>query len=92
MCDDTCWFLTNDGECDDGGPHSQYYSCGLGHDCNDCGDRAYVVDDYYNSCDNTCVYHNDGDCDDGGFGSEYGLCTPRAQFWRNSGAILAQLF
>jgi len=38
MCTNTCNYA-NDGECDDGGPGSQYSVCGLGTDCGDCGPR-----------------------------------------------------
>jgi hypothetical protein len=37
-CDNSC-ASANDGECDDGGPASQFALCGLGTDCNDCGPR-----------------------------------------------------
>ena len=37
-CSDHCGFA-NDGECDDGGPGSDYALCPLGSDCSDCGSR-----------------------------------------------------
>ena len=38
-CTNTCnW--SGDHECDDGGPGSEYDACGLGTDCDDCGDRG----------------------------------------------------
>jgi len=37
-CSNTC-SSSNDGECDDGGPRSQYSVCALGSDCADCGAR-----------------------------------------------------
>jgi hypothetical protein len=37
-CTNTCR-SANDGECDDGGPRSQYDVCALGTDCADCGAR-----------------------------------------------------
>jgi hypothetical protein len=37
-CDETCQY-SSDGECDDGGPGSDYHECGLGTDCADCGSR-----------------------------------------------------
>ena len=37
-CSNTC-NSANDGECDDGGPRSQYAVCALGTDCADCGAR-----------------------------------------------------
>jgi len=39
ICEDTCTFA-NDGECDDGGPGSDYSVCSYGTDCNDCGVRS----------------------------------------------------
>ena len=38
-CDNTCVF-GSDGDCDDGGPGSNYDFCLLGTDCTDCGSRA----------------------------------------------------
>jgi len=38
LCTETCQF-TNDGDCDDGGPGSDFSSCPLGTDCLDCGPR-----------------------------------------------------
>jgi len=38
-CTNTCRYA-NDGECDDGGPQSDYSVCDLGTDCSDCGTRA----------------------------------------------------
>ena len=40
-CLDTCqWSLISDGDCDDGGPGSDYTSCPCGTDCFDCGSRV----------------------------------------------------
>jgi len=41
-CTDTCSVLSvnGDGDCDDGGPDSDFDICELGTDCTDCGDRA----------------------------------------------------
>ena len=83
MCTNFC-VHSRDGDCDDGGPGSEYSLCSPGTDCADCG-----------RCSNTCAHRFDGDCDDGGFGSEYGVARNSgaiAQFWRNSGAILAQFW
>ena len=51
-CDNTCgetdpslWILAGDGECDDGGPGSQYTFCPLGTDCTDC---TFCCDSYIN--------------------------------------------
>ena len=60
MCTNFC-VHSRDGDCDDGGPGSEYSLCSPGTDCADCG-----------RCSNTCAHRYDGDCDDGGFGSEYG--------------------
>ena len=60
MCTNFC-VHSRDGDCDDGGPGSEYSLCSPGTDCADCG-----------RCSNTCAHRFDGDCDDGGFGSEYG--------------------
>lgn len=38
-CTNTCSY-SSDGDCDDGGPGSEYSSCSLGSDCVDCGGDA----------------------------------------------------
>jgi hypothetical protein len=38
LCTNTCWFAF-DGDCDDGGPGSDFSLCELGTDCFDCGPR-----------------------------------------------------
>jgi len=38
VCDNTCRF-NGDGDCDDGGPDSDYSLCEFGSDCDDCGPR-----------------------------------------------------
>lgn len=38
-CTESCRF-SNDGDCDDGGPGSDFNVCGLGTDCLDCGPRV----------------------------------------------------
>lgn len=38
LCDDSCFFAF-DGDCDDGGPGSDYDLCEYGSDCADCGER-----------------------------------------------------
>eukprot|EP00966_Prymnesium_polylepis_P123316 2851238-Prymnesium_polylepis.3 len=88
--DDTCKNLRSlcdyidDGDCDDGGPGSEYSMCDYGHDCNDCKGRAPAAPplaappprrpllNYV--CRNSCRYIDDGDCDDGGPGSEHSAC------------------
>ncbi len=39
LCGDTCEFA-HDGECDDGGPGSDWEECIIGSDCGDCGPRT----------------------------------------------------
>ena len=39
LCENTCQYAF-DGECDDGGPNSQYSLCDCGTDCADCDERA----------------------------------------------------
>lgn len=73
-CSNTCEYAS-DGDCDDGGPFSDYSYCALGTDCDDCGPRSDddgPVDP--GLCTNTCTYASDGDCDDGGPFSDYSLC------------------
>ena len=72
ICTNTCQHA-NDGDCDDGGPGSDYDLCDYGTDCNDCGPRPPVENDEM-ICTNSCQHANDGDCDDGGPGSDYDLC------------------
>ena len=38
-CNNLCWFRTNNGICDDGGPGSKTQLCPFGFDCADCGTR-----------------------------------------------------
>jgi hypothetical protein len=38
ICTNTCWYA-DDGDCDDGGPGSDFSLCELGTDCFDCGPR-----------------------------------------------------
>ncbi|MBJ93713.1 MAG: hypothetical protein CMP23_04475 [Rickettsiales bacterium] len=38
LCTDTCEFVA-DGNCDDGGPESDFDVCDYGTDCSDCGPR-----------------------------------------------------
>ncbi len=40
LCSNTCAFA-NDGDCDDGGPGSDFSLCGFGTDCADCGPRTF---------------------------------------------------
>lgn len=72
-CTNTCSFKF-DGECDDGGPGSDFALCSFGTDCGDCGDRSDDSAGVGAGCTNTCYYAGDGDCDDGGSGSDFSLC------------------
>ena len=76
-CRNTCSYA-RDGDCDDGGPGSEFSTCSLGSDCTDCGTRSSAARDDFGrpGCSNTCYSKDDGDCDDGGPGSEYNLCSP----------------
>lgn len=40
LCDSAGPSLASDGECDDGGPGSDWSVCEFGHDCTDCGSRS----------------------------------------------------
>ena len=40
LCSNECNNYNDDGECDDGGPDSDYNLCELGTDCTDCGTRG----------------------------------------------------
>ncbi|KAL1515912.1 hypothetical protein AB1Y20_002526 [Prymnesium parvum] len=40
QCTDACSGVASDGDCDDGGPGSEYDFCPLGDDCTDCGERS----------------------------------------------------
>ena len=72
ICSNTCEYA-DDGDCDDGGPGSDYDLCDYGTDCNDCGPRPPIENDEI-ICTDTCEHANDGDCDDGGPDSDYDLC------------------
>jgi len=51
-----------DGDCDDGGPGSEWSLCRADTDAGDCGEDS-------------CSHNFDHDCDDGGIGSEYSFCS-----------------
>lgn len=88
MCGENCNY-SSDGDCDDGGPGSEYGICALGYDCIDCGPRASGSTSPpppspsppppggvagAGTCGEQCNYSSDGDCDDGGPGAEYSIC------------------
>jgi len=43
LCTDTCSYA-GDGDCDDGGPNSDYDFCAYGTDCTDCGPREPIAE------------------------------------------------
>ena len=72
---DSCYHAS-DGDCDDGGPGSEYQSCGsdsVGTDFTDCGFRCNMLCDAATS-GISCLYTNDNVCDDGGPGSMHSRC------------------
>ncbi len=79
VCNDLCIFAF-DGECDDGGPGSNYAVCDYGSDCGDCGPReaggAGAAGESGENlvCTDTCQFAGDGECDDGGPGADYAVC------------------
>jgi hypothetical protein len=92
-CGSSTFNVTDDGDCDDGGPGSAYDTCPYGTDCADCGPQPQSPAPPPASpgffCSDTCNYHyvNDGYCEDGGPNStssncEYGTdctdCGPRS--------------
>jgi hypothetical protein len=82
ICDNFCVFAY-DGECDDGGPNSQYDVCDYGTDCADCGSRDENDGGDGGDtelCDDTCQYAFDGECDDEDYcdyGTDCSDCGPR---------------
>ncbi len=73
VCENLCEFAY-DGECDDGGPGSDYAVCGYGTDCADCGPRPKDDGVSGERCTDTCPFAGDGACDDGGPGAAYAVC------------------
>lgn len=70
-CTNSCPFA-GDGECDDGGPDSNWDICICGSDCIDCGYRHTCH--ATNVCSNTCFWAADGECDDGEGGADFDFC------------------
>jgi hypothetical protein len=58
LCNDSCQY-DGDGDCDDGGPGSDFDYCDYGSDCTDCGTRDALADD-----DDATVDDDDGVDDD----------------------------
>ena len=86
LCLNTCVYA-GEGDCDDGGPGSEYSFCAYGSDCEDCGPRpvrsppasppppgGVTPPAAPSICTNTCNYSTDGECDDGGPGSRFPIC------------------
>ena len=83
LCEEDCGAYTGDGDCDDGGPGSEWSSCALGNDCSDCGPRFQPPPSPPGApqppgvpwdlamCTDTCDYAKDDACTDGGPGAEY---------------------
>jgi len=78
VCSDECSYAS-DGDCDDGGPDSDFTLCALGTDCSDCGARVDADGDGYDAEEDCDDYDNsmnfedldgdgwttcEGDCDD----------------------------
>ena len=75
-CGDNSCSAARDGDCDDGGPGSEYGLCAVNTDRTDCYNvRGYGHVDISDFCDNSCTASYDGDCDDGGWGAEYSVCS-----------------
>ncbi len=79
-CDNTCEFAF-DGDCDDGGPGSDFSSCELGTDCADCGARDVDEQPEPPDCsdDGICnaecpIDPADPDCGDVEFCENFDLC------------------
>ena len=66
----TCHY-PSDGDCDDGGPNSDYSACPRGTDFTDCGYRCDMRCDPSGS---SCALRGNNVCDDGGPGSEFSSC------------------
>ena len=67
----------DDGDCDDGGPGSDYNICSWASDCTDCGPRSQAPrppSEYCTDDAQRCPHVDDGECDDGGPESEYSVC------------------
>jgi hypothetical protein len=53
LCEEGCPY-THDGECDDGGPGSEFSDCAIGTDCLDCGRRGGAEHSLCTSCPLEC--------------------------------------
>ena len=72
VCNEDC-YASSDGDCDDGGPDSDYDVCDFGSDCTDCGTRSAWLD-RLTVCSEECEWSGDDVCDDGGEGSTTSVC------------------
>eukprot|EP00750_Incisomonas_marina_P033659 INCI9923.4.p1 GENE.INCI9923.4~~INCI9923.4.p1 ORF type:complete len:1656 (+),score=236.80 INCI9923.4:346-5313(+) len=89
VCGNTCSYAF-DGDCDDGGPNSDFSVCNYGSDCGDCGvrdqddggyDTAYYptveacpAEEPGCICTNECEHSRNFNCEDGGEGSSEFIC------------------
>ena len=82
-----CVWYASDGDCDDGGPGSEFAFCPFGTDCADCGPRLLppipspppspspYPPGAVCTDEASCPFLADGQCDDGGSASTYSACT-----------------
>ena len=72
LCSNSCEYA-RDGECDDGGLHSDYQECPIGSDCADCGRRTVRAPD--TDIGRGCI--SSADCRDipEGFCNVFEICT-----------------
>lgn len=89
FCSNVCSYAF-DGDCDDGGPDSDFSVCSYGSDCADCGVRDPGSSGYYSGyyssveacpgnesgcvCTNECESARNMECEDGGEGSSEFSC------------------
>ena len=78
-CTNTCGLFSSDGDCDDGGPGSQFHTCRYGTDCVDCGPRASNTNSGGGGCPSGCAAYSgnaicDGGCNNAACGFDGGDC------------------
>ena len=97
--------LLNDGDCDDGGPGSDYDECDYGTDCSDCGPRpappqppspqqlpGFTMPTFYTGTSKYCSHCPNGQgCWDGAFagGPEHCTCVTEDKCVKNSPAYVS---